>query len=124
MQHSFGIGNTLGNLGTSLAILGYAQGVMLWSPHSEAVRIGGKPIYIETLLIFVAIQIPVVLETNISMLFVFRFLSGGFGAPVLSIGGASIDNMYTAFKRGFAIVLWDLISIGTPGKCSAQSLSW
>ena len=88
---------------------------MFWSPLSEAIRIGRKPIYIGTLFVFVALQIPTVLAKNIEMLLVFRFLSGVFGSPVLAIGGASFNDMYPASERGYAIVLWNAVSIVTPG---------
>ena len=88
---------------------------MFWSPLSEAIRIGRKPIYIGTLLVFVALQIPTVLAKNIEMLLIFRFLGGIFGSPVLAIGGASINDMYSASERSYAIVLWDVVSIVTPG---------
>ena len=105
----------MATLGTTLAILGYGLGVMFWSPLSEAIRIGRKPIYIGTLLTFVVLQIPTVLATNIEMLLIFRFLAGIFGSPVLAIGGASIGDMYNASERGYAMVLWDVISVAAPG---------
>ena len=115
MQTSFGVGRTVATLGTSLAILGYGLGVMIWSPMSEAIRLGRKPIYVGTLIVFVALQVPTVLAINIKMLLVFRFLGGIFGSPVLAIGGASINDMYTPSDRGYAVVLWDVVSIATPG---------
>lgn len=103
-------------MGTTLTLLGYGVGVMFWSPLSEAIRFGRKPIYIGTLCVFVALQIPTVFASSIGMLLVFRFLSGIFGAPVLAIGGASINDMYTASERGYAIVLWDVVSVAAPGR--------
>ena len=76
---------------------------------------GRKPVYLVTLTVFVGLQIPTALAKNFGMLLAFRFLSGIFGAPVLAIGGASISDMYPATQRGLAIILWDSISIVTPG---------
>ena len=115
VQTSFGVSRIVATLGTTLAILGYAVGVMFWSPLSEAIRIGRKPIYIGTLFVFVALQIPTVLAKNIEMLLIFRFLTGIFGSPVLAMGGASINDMYSASDRGYFIVIWDVVSIVTPG---------
>ena len=115
VQSSFGVSRTVAALGTTLAILGYGLGVMIWSPLSEAIRLGRKPIYIGTLFVFVALQVPTVLATNIEMLLIFRFLSGIFGSPVLAIGGASFVDMYSASERGYAVVIWDVVSIATPG---------
>lgn len=83
---------------------------------SEAIRIGRKPVYLVTLTVFVGLQVPTALAQNFGMLLAFRFLSGIFGAPVLAIGGASINDMYTPTQRGYAIVLWDVVSVAAPGK--------
>ena len=83
---------------------------------SEAIRIGRKPVYIVTLLVFVALQAGTALARNFGMLLAFRFLSGIFGAPVLAMGGASITDMYSPTERGYAIVIWDVVSIATPGE--------
>ncbi|KAL8706259.1 MAG: hypothetical protein Q9201_000696 [Fulgogasparrea decipioides] len=115
-QHHFGVGEVAATLGTSLGILGYGLGVMIWSPMSEAIRLGRKPVYLVTLTIFVGLQIPTVLAKNFGMLLAFRLLSGIFGAPVLAIGGASINDMYPPTQRGYAIILWDVVSIAAPGK--------
>ncbi|KAL8731713.1 MAG: hypothetical protein Q9181_004202, partial [Wetmoreana brouardii] len=114
VQHHFGVGEVAATLGTSLAILGYGLGVMIWSPMSEAIRLGRKPVYLVTLTIFVGLQIPTALAKNFGMLLAFRFLSGIFGAPVLAIGGASINDMYPPTQRGYAIILWDVFSIAAP----------
>lgn len=121
MQHHFGVSTILATLGTSLAILGYGLGVMIWSPMSEAIRIGRKPVYIVTLLVFVILQAGTALAVNFGMLLAFRFLSGIFGSPVLAIGGASINDMYNPAQRGYAIVLWDVVSIAAPGETGTQA---
>lgn len=123
MSH-FGVSSTIAMLGTALALLGYGIDVMFWSPLSDAIRFGRKPIYIGTLCVFVALQVPAVFANNIGMLFVFRFLSGIFGAPVLTIGGASFNDMYTASERGYVIVLWDVVSVSAPGRIASRSAVW
>ena len=121
MEHHFGVSSVLATLGTSLAIFGYGLGVMIWSPMSEAIRIGRKPVYIVTLLVFMVLQAGTALAANFGMLLAFRFLSGIFGAPVLAIGGASINDMYNPVQRGYAIVLWDVVSIAAPGEAGTQA---
>jgi len=82
---------------------------------SEAIRLGRKPVYLVTLTVFVGLQVPTALAKNFGMLLAFRFLGGIFGAPVLAMGGASINDMYTPTQRGYAIVLWDVVSVAAPG---------
>ncbi|KAL8829742.1 MAG: hypothetical protein Q9191_001835 [Dirinaria sp. TL-2023a] len=130
LENHFGVSSELATLTSSLAILGYGLGVMVWSPMSEAIRIGRKPVYIVTLLVFVGLQAGTALAVNIGMLLAFRILTGIFGAPVLAIGGASINDMYTPAQRGYAIVLWDVVSIAAPvlgptiGGFAAQANGW
>jgi len=83
---------------------------------SEAIRLGRKPVYLVTLTVFVGLQVPTALAKNFGMLLAFRFLSGIFGAPVLAMGGASINDMYTPTQRGYAIILWDVVSVAAPGR--------
>ena len=118
LQAHFGVGQVAATLGTSLAILGYGLGVMIWSPLSEAIRFGRKPVYLATLAIFVGLQVPTALAKHFGTLLAFRFLSGIFGAPVLAIGGASINDMYPPTQRGYAIFIWDVVSTLAPGKKS------
>lgn len=87
---------------------------------SEAIRFGRKPVYLVTLTVFVAFQLPTALAKNFGMLLAFRFLSGIFGAPVLAMGGASINDMYPPTQRGYAIIVWVVVSIVAPGKLSKK----
>ena len=51
---------------------------------SEIPVIGRSPIYILTLIVFVVLQVPTALASNLGMLLAFRFLTGFFGSPVLA----------------------------------------
>jgi len=51
---------------------------------SEVPQIGRMPVYIGTLIVFVALQVPTALASNIGSLLAFRFLTGFFGSPVLA----------------------------------------
>lgn len=79
---------------------------MLWGPMSEIPQIGLNWIYIPTLIIFVAFQVPTALSVNFGMLLAFRFLTGFFASPVLANGGASISQMFSAQKRAYPLVVW------------------
>ena len=81
---------------------------MLWSPLSEIPMIGRNPIYLATLVVFVAFQVPTALATNFGMLLAFRFLTGFFGSPVLATGGASLADIWTPAKRAYAIAIWGM----------------
>ena len=80
----FGISGVAGTLGLTLYVAGYGLGQLLWSPMSEVPQIGRNPVYIATLAVFVALQVPTVLAGNLGTLLAFRFLSGFFGSPALA----------------------------------------
>ena len=120
----------VGTLGTSLSMLGYAIGPMLWSPLSECPSIGRNPVYIATLGIFVLIQLPIALATNVETVLIFRFLSGVFGSPPQATGGATLSDIYLPRRRSYAVGLWELSAWAAPtlgplaGGVAAQYWGW
>ena len=105
---------TVATLGTSVSLLGYAIGPMIWSPISECPSVGRNPIYVSTLAIFILIQIPIALATNIETVLIFRFLSGVFGSPPQATGGASFSDIYLPRRRSYAVGLWELSGWAAP----------
>lgn len=81
---------------------------MLWSPLSEVPAIGRTSIYIVTLAVFVALQVPTFLATNIRTLLVLRFLAGFIGSPSLATGGASIAEMFNPAEAAYGMAFWGL----------------
>lgn len=114
---TFGVSQVAATLGLSLFVAGYGLGPMLWSPMSEIPQIGRNPIYLVTLLIFVALQAPTALASNFGMLLAFRFITGFFGSPVLATGGASLGDIWAPKKRAYAISIW----VSIQGLCSCYS---
>ncbi|KAF2765031.1 MFS general substrate transporter [Teratosphaeria nubilosa] len=110
----FGVSRVAATLGLTLFVAGYGLGPMLWSPMSEIPQVGRNPIYIGTLVIFVAFQAPTALATNFGMLLAFRFLTGFFGSPVLATGGASLSDMYAPKQRAYAMSIWGIAAVCGP----------
>ena len=73
---------------------------------SEMPYIGRNPIYIITLVVFVALQPAVIYAKNFGMLLAFRFITGFFGSPCLATGGASIADIYSPDKIQYSLSLW------------------
>ncbi|KAK5681879.1 GTPase-activating protein [Elasticomyces elasticus] len=111
-------------------VLGNGVGVMFWSPITEIPQIGRNPVYLGTLLLFVLLQIPTALATNLAMLLVFRFVAGFVGSPSLAAGGASLGDMYPPRKKAYAITWWDLAALCGPalgpliGGYAVQAAGW
>jgi DHA1 family multidrug resistance protein-like MFS transporter len=55
------------------------------------------------MLVFVIFQIPIVLAKNYATVLVFRFLTGFFGAPPLSGGGAALCDLYDSLHVPYAL---------------------
>ncbi|RDW61946.1 hypothetical protein BP6252_11379 [Coleophoma cylindrospora] len=147
MNH-FDVSEVVVTLGLTLFVLGYGFGPMLWSPMSGIPKIGRNPIYIWTLAVFVVLQIPIALATNISMILVFRFITGDrlpyphpgiisakgqlgfFGSPIFATGGASISDMYMPSNRAYGIAIWGALGVCGPvlgplvGGFLSESLGW
>lgn len=84
VMQEFHISVVATTLGLTLFVAGYGLGPLLWSPMSEVPQIGRNPIYIATLVVFVALQVPTALAGNLGTLLAFRFLTGFFGSPALA----------------------------------------
>nr|POE47527.1 caffeine resistance protein 5 [Quercus suber] len=114
VESTFGVAQVPATLGLCLFVAGYGLGPMIWSPMSEIPFIGRNPIYVGTLVIFVALQVPTALASNFGMLLAFRFLTGFFGSPVLATGGASLGDIWSPKKRAYAMSIWGIAAICGP----------
>jgi len=127
---SFNVSTVAATLGLTLFVAGYGLGPMVWAPLSELPQIGRNPIYIITLIIFVAFQVPTALATNFGMLLAFRFLTGFFGSPALATGGASIGDLYEPKKRTYGLAIWGIGAVSGPtlgpliGGFAAEAKGW
>ena len=90
-------------LGTSLWVLGFAAGALVWAPAAEA--------YGRRLIFFVS-YVPMVIwlaaacvSPNITALMWFRFLAGTFGSSLIANSGGIIGDIFTPTQRGVPISL-------------------
>ena len=124
------VSQTVATLGTSLSIIGYATGPMLWSPLSEVPKVGRNPVYIATFVIFVLLQLPIAFASNIETVLFFRFLASFFGSPTMALGGATVNDMYFPLKRSYGLGLWELSTWIGPtlgplvGGFAVQAMGW
>ncbi|EXJ62616.1 hypothetical protein A1O7_03054 [Cladophialophora yegresii CBS 114405] len=106
VKKDFNIAQVPATLPLTVFVLGFGLGPMTLAPLSEAPAVGRMPTYVWSLLAYVLLQIPVALSVNLSMLMVFRFVTGVLGSPPLATGGASIAEIFTPRKRSLAIAIW------------------
>ncbi|EPQ30900.1 uncharacterized protein PFL1_01798 [Pseudozyma flocculosa PF-1] len=111
----FGVGTVTATLGLTLFVVGYGIGPMIGlSAMSEIPSIGRAPPYVATLAIFVILQIPTALVSNIAGFMILRFLAGIFGSPPLATGGASMGDMFPVRRLPVMLGVWGMAAVAGP----------
>ncbi|KZF18832.1 putative bicyclomycin resistance protein [Xylona heveae TC161] len=126
---AFGVSSEVATLGTTLYVLGFASGPLLWAPASEL--IGRRwPLTIGMFggAIF---TIASAIAKDIQTLILCRFFAGMFGASQLSVVPAVLSDIYNNAHRGVAITIYSLTVFVGPfsapfigGFIATSSLGW
>lgn len=130
ISHKFGVSPVAASLGITMFVMGYGIGPMFLSPLSEIPQLGRTSVYLISLAIFVAIQVPTALSKNLGALLPLRFLAGFVGSPALATGGASLIDMWDAEWRAIVLGLWSVAATAGPvlgpvvGGFAAQAKGW
>lgn len=100
----FQVGTEVTTLGTSLFVLGFTFGPLLWGPLSEA---SGRmmPLFFG-FAIFAIFQIPVAVAQNLETIMICRFLGGLFGCAPLAIVGGALADFWNPVDRGVAVAIF------------------
>lgn len=86
-------------------LIGFVLGPLVFAPLSE--QYGRRPILLSTLCLYILFTMASALAPNWGAFLVFRFLSGTFAAPPMSVTGGSIADVYDEkVMRGRANMLW------------------
>ncbi|RHZ67725.1 MFS transporter [Aspergillus thermomutatus] len=91
-------------LGTSLFVLGFAFGPMVFGPLSELY--GRKTPLFVGFLIFAIFQIPVAVAQNLQTIFICRFLGGFFASAPLGIVGGMLADLFNPVDRTIAVAVF------------------
>lgn len=91
-------------LGTSLFVLGFAVGPLLWGPFSELY--GRKVPLFFGYLVFAIFQIPVAVAQNLQTIFICRFFGGMFGSAPLAVVGGALADFWDPVNRGIATAIF------------------
>ncbi|EKD03914.1 benomyl/methotrexate resistance protein [Trichosporon asahii var. asahii CBS 8904] len=106
VAEEFHVAEIVATLSITLFVVGYAVGPLFLSPLSEMASIGRNPPYVLSLFIFFILQIPSALVDNFAGLCVLRFLAGFMGSPPLATGGATLADVFSDRKLGYAMGLY------------------
>ncbi|KAF5973963.1 major facilitator superfamily transporter [Fusarium bulbicola] len=100
----FGVSVEVMTLGTSLFVLGFAFGPLVFGPMSEVY--GRKyPLFVGYF-VFAIFQIPVATAENVQTVLVCRFLSGLFGSSPLSVVGGALVDLWPPVELGIAMSIF------------------
>ncbi|CAI0653760.1 unnamed protein product, partial [Colletotrichum noveboracense] len=112
----------------SIFVLGYAFGPLVHAPLSE--MYGRLIIYHVNSVLFIISNVACALSVNLPMLIIFRFVTGLVGSSPLSLGPASVADIFKIEERGKALALWNLPVLLGPaigplvGSYLAAATSW
>ncbi|KAJ0166271.1 putative transporter [Colletotrichum tanaceti] len=87
--------------GTSLFMLGFAVGPIIFGPLSE--RYGRRRPLMTGYVAFAILQLPAANAQSLSTIFVSRFFQGVFGAAPSAILSGALADIWTPKQRGFAM---------------------
>lgn len=93
-------------MAVSIYVLGFAVGPLVISPLSEIY--GRKWAYLISSFLFLVFTIACAVSDSLVMLIAFRFLAGCCGSTPISLGGATIGDMFAKEHRGKAMALWGM----------------
>lgn len=97
----FNVGLEVSVLSSTLYIIGYASGPLIWAPLSELK--GRRPGIIFAMLGFGIFNTAVAVSKDIQTLMICRFFSGIFGSSPLAVVAAVFSDIYNNRTRGTAI---------------------
>ncbi|KAK7696785.1 hypothetical protein SLS64_014213 [Diaporthe eres] len=98
LERELAVSSETAFLGTSLFVLGFALGPLVWAPLSEA--FGRRPVFLATYGAFVACNVVAALPDNIFVIVVFRALAGALGSSALVNSGTVVADMFSLADRG------------------------
>jgi MFS transporter, DHA1 family, multidrug resistance protein len=105
----FGVSDEVATLGTSLFVVGFAVGPLIWGPLSEL--FGRKWPLLIAYGLFAIFQIPVATAHDLATIMICRFFGGVFASSPLGIVGGALADIWTASYRaaataGFALAVF------------------
>lgn len=102
----FGVATEIGTLGTTLYVLGFAPGPLIWAPASE-LRGRKWPLTIG-IIVGGIFTVSSAVANNIQTLIICRFFAGVCGASQLTVVPGVLADSYNNATRGAAISLYAL----------------
>ncbi|KAL2678660.1 hypothetical protein Neosp_009411 [[Neocosmospora] mangrovei] len=112
MMGEFKISEEVASLGTSLILMGFAFGPLIWAPVSELY--GRKLPMVVPYFVAVCFTFGTAAAKDTQTLLITRFFAGFFGSAPLCITGGVLADMFSPQQRGLALTGYALAVIGGP----------
>lgn len=108
----FAVAPIVATLGIALFLFGFGLGPLIWAPLSE--MYGRKYVVLAPVFVAAMFAFGAGAAKDIQTVMICRFFQGWFGsAPVTNTGGV-LGDIWTADKRGVALILYALAVVGGP----------
>lgn len=112
IMKKFSIGREVATLATSLYVLGFAFGPILWGPLSEIY--GRKGVFVPATFGYTCFSFAVATAENIQTIMICRFFCGFFGASSMVLSSATIADLFSSEFRGRAMAPFGVSVCGGP----------
>ena len=99
-------------LGTSLFLLGFTFGPILWGPLSELY--GRRPPLVIGTLAMALFQVGVAVAQNTYTILICRFFAGVFGCAPLAVVGGALSDFWDPVQRGVTVGLYSMCTFVGP----------
>lgn len=108
----FGVGTEVATLGTTLFLLGFGLGPLLWAPLSEVY--GRRPAVLTPMFVAICFSFGTATAKDLQTVMLTRFFGAFFAsAPVTNTGGV-LGDLFSPAHRGIAMAGYALAVVGGP----------
>ncbi|KAK0713263.1 major facilitator superfamily domain-containing protein [Lasiosphaeria miniovina] len=112
VAEQFGVGTQVATLGTSLFLVGFGLGPLLWAPLSEVY--GRRVAVMAPMFVAIAFSFGSATAKDFQTLMITRFFAAFFAsAPVTNTGGV-LGDLFAPTERGIAIAGYAMAVVGGP----------
>ncbi|CUM67330.1 uncharacterized protein PRCAT00005023001 [Priceomyces carsonii] len=119
LREEFHVGSVVATLATSLYVLGFACGPMIWGPLSELY--GRKAVLIPSTFGLACFSFAVATAKDLQTIMICRFFSGFSGGAAMVISASTIADLFNQKFRGRAMAPFGISVCGGP--CMAPIIS-
>ncbi|CAI7570080.1 unnamed protein product [Penicillium pancosmium] len=114
LNEVFDASATEGTLGLSLFVIAYGIGPLILSPLSNLPSIGRSPVYFFGSLAFCLCNIGAAEAKNLHTILILRFFGGLVGSAPISVGGASLVEVFEPIQVPYVIALYAVSGVCGP----------